>query len=194
MAGRRRTGYATGGRAKSNRLVGLVGIIGFLALIGRCGGSESTSVRLENEAMLAAATAAAAMPATSTKYTTTDVRLRDDTTADAAALATVPARTAVEVTSCAYRSATRCAVTWGGRRGYLPARYLADWPPAEPQTATASARRSGTEGRARRAEASTPSYAPRLSGGNGYYTGPRGGCYTYSAGGRKRYVDRSYCQ
>jgi hypothetical protein len=27
----------------------------------------------------------------------------------------------------------------------------------------------------------------------GYHTGPRGGCYTYSASGRKRYVDRSYC-
>ena len=26
-----------------------------------------------------------------------------------------------------------------------------------------------------------------------YHTGPRGGCYTYSASGRKRYVDRSYC-
>jgi hypothetical protein len=28
---------------------------------------------------------------------------------------------------------------------------------------------------------------------HGYYTGPRGGCYTYSASGRKRYVDHSYC-
>lgn len=28
---------------------------------------------------------------------------------------------------------------------------------------------------------------------NGYYLGPRGGCYTYSASGRKRYVDHSYC-
>jgi hypothetical protein len=27
----------------------------------------------------------------------------------------------------------------------------------------------------------------------GYYTGPRGGCYTYSASGRKRYVDHSHC-
>lgn len=27
----------------------------------------------------------------------------------------------------------------------------------------------------------------------GYYIGPRGGCYTYSASGRKRYVDHSYC-
>lgn len=26
-----------------------------------------------------------------------------------------------------------------------------------------------------------------------YHTGPRGGCYTYSASGRKRYVDRSLC-
>ena len=26
-----------------------------------------------------------------------------------------------------------------------------------------------------------------------YYTGPRGGCYTYSASGKKRYVDRSFC-
>ena len=27
----------------------------------------------------------------------------------------------------------------------------------------------------------------------GYYTGPRGGCYTYTASGRKRYVDHSFC-
>jgi hypothetical protein len=33
----------------------------------------------------------------------------------------------------------------------------------------------------------------RSSSSRGYYTGPRGGCYTYSASGRKRYVDRSYC-
>lgn len=40
----------------------------------------------------------------------------------------------------------------------------------------------------------TPSY-PRTSGysGGGYIRGPRGGCYTYSASGRKRYVDRSLC-
>jgi len=27
----------------------------------------------------------------------------------------------------------------------------------------------------------------------GYHRGPRGGCYTYYAPGKKRYVDRSYC-
>jgi hypothetical protein len=31
------------------------------------------------------------------------------------------------------------------------------------------------------------------SASRGYHTGPRGGCYTYSPSGRKRYVDRSYC-
>ena len=36
---------------------------------------------------------------------------------------------------------------------------------------------------------STRSY----STGNWYYRGPRGGCYTYSSSGRKRYVDRSLC-
>jgi hypothetical protein len=37
-------------------------------------------------------------------------------------------------------------------------------------------------------------YTPPPSGASrGYYTGPRGGCYTYSASGRKRYVDRSLC-
>jgi hypothetical protein len=28
---------------------------------------------------------------------------------------------------------------------------------------------------------------------NGYHLGPRGGCYTYTRSGNKRYVDRSYC-
>jgi hypothetical protein len=43
---------------------------------------------------------------------------------------------------------------------------------------------------------SRPARRPGRSGAasRGYYTGPRGGCYTYSASGRKRYVDRSYCR
>lgn len=45
-----------------------------------------------------------------------------------------------------------------------------------------------------------PSHAPSATASRrtsaadrGYYTGPRGGCYTYSSSGRKRYVDPSYC-
>lgn len=36
--------------------------------------------------------------------------------------------------------------------------------------------------------------AGRSSGSSsGYQVGPRGGCYTYSGSGKKRYVDHSYC-
>jgi hypothetical protein len=31
------------------------------------------------------------------------------------------------------------------------------------------------------------------SGSSGYIRGPRGGCFTYSKSGNKRYVDRSLC-
>lgn len=43
--------------------------------------------------------------------------------------------------------------------------------------------------------ASEPARAsrPSRSGSSGYYLGPRGGCYTYTASGNKRYVDRSLC-
>jgi hypothetical protein len=47
-------------------------------------------------------------------------------------------------------------------------------PATRSAVAGGSSRRSGAEAR-------------------GYYTGPRGGCFTYSASGRKRYVDRSLC-
>lgn len=36
----------------------------------------------------------------------------------------------------------------------------------------------------------TPKSSSRSSG---YFIGPRDGCYTYSANGRKRYVDRNFC-
>lgn len=62
-------------------------------------------------------------------------------------------------------------------------------PPAAPRTADASrdgSRRSsaGSGGGSRRSSAAS----------RGYHTGPRGGCYTYTSSGRKRYVDRSHCR
>ncbi|MGE9314247.1 hypothetical protein ACLOAU_21510 [Niabella sp. CJ426] len=33
----------------------------------------------------------------------------------------------------------------------------------------------------------------KSASGRVYHTGPRGGCYYYTAGGSKVYVDRSYC-
>lgn len=52
-----------------------------------------------------------------------------------------------------------------------------------PTTYTSGSGSAGSGGGSRRSS----------SASRGYYTGPRGGCYTYSGSGRKRYVDRSYC-
>jgi hypothetical protein len=50
----------------------------------------------------------------------------------------------------------------------------------------------GSSGESR--SSSRPSASSRRgSGSRTYHTGPRGGCYYYSASGRKQYVDRSYC-
>ncbi|MDQ3747917.1 MAG: DUF4236 domain-containing protein [Acidobacteriota bacterium] len=42
-------------------------------------------------------------------------------------------------------------------------------------------------------ESKAESYITPSKADSGYYTGPRGGCYTYTSGGKKRYVDRSLC-
>lgn len=41
--------------------------------------------------------------------------------------------------------------------------------------------------------ASNTTHQGGASAGGPYYTGPRGGCFTYSASGRKRYVSHDHC-
>jgi hypothetical protein len=60
-------------------------------------------------------------------------------------------------------------------------------PQGEPSSESSSSLPSTRSARSRSAAAAQSSPA------RGYYRGPRGGCYTYSASGRKRYVDHSYC-
>ena len=67
----------------------------------------------------------------------------------------------------------------GAREGYV---YRAS---NAVRTSPPAARSTGAPSR------STPRASSASS--SGYYTGPRGGCYTYSSSGRKRYVSRSYC-
>lgn len=59
---------------------------------------------------------------------------------------------------------------------------------AVPSVRSARARRAPVP---RAARAATTTSAPRAYTPSGYIRGPRSGCYTYSASGRKRYVDRS---
>jgi hypothetical protein len=72
--------------------------------------------------------------------------------------------------------------TGGAREGYV---YRAsDAVRRSAPAAASSTPQSFTSARGRRRSSAES---------RGYYTGPRGGCYTYSASGRKRYVDRSMC-
>lgn len=43
-------------------------------------------------------------------------------------------------------------------------------------------------------EAANENATPKHKASSRYHTGPRGGCYTISASGKKRYVDRSLCR
>jgi hypothetical protein len=78
----------------------------------------------------------------------------------------------------------------GTREGYIyrASGLVRATPPPDDKRAEGSAS-SGSESTPRRARSSGRSSA----GSRGYYTGPRGGCYTYTASGNKRYVDRSKC-
>lgn len=51
--------------------------------------------------------------------------------------------------------------------------------------------RKGCVARASSHGISTIKRAPEVK--SGYYLGPEGGCFTYSASGKKRYVEHSYC-
>jgi hypothetical protein len=81
------------------------------------------------------------------------------------------------VTSVSGRTTPR-NVVWNTSTRRLAAAQGASTP-----TGSSPARRA--TGSARKARASAEE--------RGYYLGPRGGCYTYTSSGRKRYVERSLC-
>jgi uncharacterized protein YraI len=116
-----------------------------------------------------------------TRYATTGLRLRAEPSPTATILVTIPAGAAVQVKSCEHKGADWCSVTYARTDGYVAKSFLAANAPRA--KASTKAKTSTTKSPTRRASAES----------RGYYTGPRGGCYTYSASGRKRYVDRSYC-
>ncbi|HEX8392567.1 MAG TPA: SH3 domain-containing protein [Longimicrobium sp.] len=82
----------------------------------------------------------------------------------------------------------------GDRIGYVSraGEALRSYAPTIPSPQVATYFNDGS-GSARRAGSSRGTSRRSSAESRGYYTGPRGGCYTYSASGRKRYVDHSYC-
>ncbi len=123
-----------------------------------------------------------------TRYATTGLRLRAEPATSAAVLATIPAGAAVQVKSCDIHGGDWCSITYERTDGYVATSFLRTTPPqvkvsTKAKSSTAKSKASATKSAPRRASAES----------RGYHTGPRGGCYTYSASGRKRYVDRSLC-
>ena len=93
-------------------------------------------------ALLAAVTLCAALPsaAQTSAYASTSVRLRTGPGTSYEAITTVPRGARLAVTSCD----TWCAVVYGGRSGYVSARYVREG--SAPPTYEAPARRSSTGG------------------------------------------------
>lgn len=58
----------------------------------------------------------------------------------------------------------------------------------ETETDTSSTTHSGNSQNSQKASSSLYSHS------NGYFVGKRGGCYTYTSGGNKRYVAHSFCR
>lgn len=145
-----------------------------------------------------------------THHAIATVRLRTEPSPTAAVVVTIPRGAAVEVKRCTYAGGTWCAVEYAARTGYAAERYLSaahggtvrltsDSRSAAPRRARSSTvrrsvRRTHVSSVARGSTGSRSSGSRRSSSSaRGYHVGPRGGCYTYSASGRKRYVDRSLC-
>lgn len=133
-----------------------------------------------------------------TRYATANIRLRSEASTSGTAIGSIPRGAAVQVQSCDHVGGTWCSVTYAGSDGYAAERYLVTARPAGSSASSSRSRSSrsrSSSAKSRRSGSPSSSGTRRRSSAadRGYYTGPRGGCYTYTSSGRKRYVDRSYC-
>jgi uncharacterized protein YraI len=138
-----------------------------------------------------------------TRYASETLKLRAGASERARVLATVAAGAAVDVRDCERAGGEWCLVVFNAQRGFVEARLLdaqtsGGLPPLSTNALVApqgdaSQRSSSSQPHASASSGKRASTAPRSSAARGYMRGPRGGCYTYSASGRKRYVDRSLC-
>jgi hypothetical protein len=174
----------SGGNA-GNGCVGCLGGLFVLVIMGTCLGSDSSSPPPSYPPLSHSETSAPPAPTTDQLYIHEPLNVRSEPSKQGATLRTLPRGTAV-------RLGPKDANGWaplydfaGNADGYV---YRASDAvrsyPAPERAGSAPKARSLSGGSTRRSS----------SDSRGYYTGPRGGCYTYSASGRKRYVDRSYCR
>jgi hypothetical protein len=185
---RERMGGGSGSKGSSgsagNGCLGCLGGLFVLVVVGTCMGSDPSSPPPSYPALSTGyETSAPPAPVTDQLYIHEPMNVRSEPNKKGTTLRTLPRGTAV-------RLGPKDANGWaplydfaGNADGYVyrASDAVRSYPVPEPTQETPKALSSGGT---RRSSAES----------RGYYTGPRGGCYTYSASGRKRYVDRSYCR
>jgi uncharacterized protein YraI len=124
-----------------------------------------------------------------TYYATTGVRLRAEPTTESRVLTTISQGAKIQVGSCAFAGGEWCEVEYVGLEGYAALRLISTQFVARDTTINVTRAKFNSSSSGSSASSSRRSSAAA----RGYHRGPRGGCYTYSASGRKRYVDRSLC-
>lgn len=162
----------TSGRA-GNGCVGCLGSGLFvLVIVGTCRGSDPPSLPTPTPPPLSIyRTSAPSAPTADQLYIHEPLNVRSEPNKQGATLRTVPRGTAVRVGPKDDNGWAPLYDYAGNADGYVyrASDAVRSYPAPDPTD-----RRSSSESRR-------------------YHTGPRGGCYTYNASGRKRYVDRSNC-
>lgn len=154
-----------------------IGAIGLLVLLGMCIGGNSPAETGVSYSALNAVAAVPSAPQTETFYAHGTLNVRSGPGKEHSIVRTVSHGDVLRLGPKDAKGWAPSYTPAGTAEGYL---YRAsdlvksNQPSARASTSASAPRRSSAESR-------------------GYYRGPRGGCYTYSASGRKRYVDRSLC-
>ncbi|HEX8211824.1 MAG TPA: DUF4236 domain-containing protein [Longimicrobium sp.] len=168
-----------------NGCLGCLGGLFVLMIMGTCMGSDPSSSPPTPQPLSIYEPSAPPAPTTDQLYIHEPLNVRSEPNKQGAALRTLPRGTAVRLGPKDENGWAPLYDYAGNADGYV---YRASDAvrsyPAPERTRSAPKARSLSAGVTRRSSAES----------RGYYTGPRGGCYTYSASGRKRYVDRSYCR
>lgn len=178
------SGSMGSGGGAGNGCVGCLGGFFVLVIMGTCLGSAPSSPP-SSPPLSIYETSAPPAPSADQLYIHEPLNVRSEPSKQGATLRTLARGSAV-------RLGPKDANGWaplydfaGNADGYVyrASNAVRSYPAPEPTQRTPKSL-SASAGGTRRSSAES----------RGYYTGPRGGCYTYSASGRKRYVDRSYCQ
>lgn len=178
------SGRAGSSGSAGNGCVGCLGGVFVLLIMGTCLGSDPSSSPPAPTPLSIYEPSTSPAPSTDQLYIHEPLNVRSEPNRRGATLRTLPRGTSV-------RLGPKDANGWaplydyaGNADGYV---YRASDAvrsyPAPERTRHVPKARSLSSGGTRRSSAAS----------RGYYTGPRGGCYTYSASGQKRYVDRSFC-